>query len=171
MKPLRSVGDVLKIACREIYSIPELQDWKVEVRPLDSAKGLCHYSKQTIRLDTKYAISTHIKYLLNTIRHEIAHALTPYDSHGELWERTAKALGCEELLSLAVRGRTEYGQALINEVGYALFWDRNEIRNGKSGWIGIPCNQGDLELFILHDDKDEDFEVASHMWHFRKESK
>jgi predicted SprT family Zn-dependent metalloprotease len=48
---------------------------------------LISLSKRLVELNSEEEV-------LNTILHEIAHALTPKDHHGEAWQMKAKAIGC-----------------------------------------------------------------------------
>ena len=70
-------------------------DW---VFSLDSAKsrlGVCNYQTRTISLSKRFIGSATEAEVVNTIRHEIAHALTPGDGHGARWRRMALSIGSD----------------------------------------------------------------------------
>ncbi len=57
--------------------------------------GMCSYRDKAIILNAHH-IDTHGELeVLNTIRHEVAHALTPGMGHNELWAAKARELGCD----------------------------------------------------------------------------
>ena len=60
---------------------------------------MCSYKDKTIILST-FHLDTHPDpEILNTIRHEIAHALTMGHAHDEFWASQARALGCTSVAS------------------------------------------------------------------------
>lgn len=57
--------------------------------------GSCSYSSKKIRVSAKLAEINSDQEVVNTILHEIAHALVgPRHGHNEVWRREAIALGC-----------------------------------------------------------------------------
>jgi predicted SprT family Zn-dependent metalloprotease len=72
-----------------------LIDWNIKISKAVKRLGSCHYSKKTISLSSNFIeIGTETS-ILNTILHEIAHALCPGDGHGEKWKTKAIQLGCD----------------------------------------------------------------------------
>ena len=72
-----------------------LKDWKIKISKAVKRLGSCHYSKKTISLSSQFIEMGTETTILNTILHEIAHALTPGDGHGEKWKKKAIELGCD----------------------------------------------------------------------------
>src|SRR5437660_9871003 len=74
-----------------------LVDWHVRLTT-DVTKpylGLCSYKDKAIILNAHH-IDTHPEVeVINTIRHEVAHAMCPTHGHDEYWQETAKKLGCD----------------------------------------------------------------------------
>ncbi len=58
-----------------------------------SSIGVCHYRSSTIRLSKVWALYLPEWKIIDTILHEIAHALTPGDYHGSLWKKTCLKVG------------------------------------------------------------------------------
>lgn len=84
--------------CREELDKHNLIDWHIRfnntVERRHSYLGLCSYKDKCIILNS-YHIEIHPEpEVLNTIRHEIAHALTPGCGHNEVWSDKAKEIGC-----------------------------------------------------------------------------
>jgi len=81
----------------EQYQLPQ---WHVRLSTVDNSKylGLCDFKTQTIFLNA-IAIDLHPdSEVQDTIKHEIAHALTglgaELNPHGPIWQANALALGC-----------------------------------------------------------------------------
>src|SRR5690349_1356597 len=75
-----------------------LQDWHVRLNTsMPQYYGLCDHKNKTIILQAQYIDIAPEPLVINTIRHEIAHALTPGHKHDETWQSKAKELGCIEI--------------------------------------------------------------------------
>jgi len=71
-----------------------LTDWKLRLSTDQRFLGLCSYKDKVIFLNSHH-IDIHPEIeILNTIRHEIAHALTPGEGHNETWVAKAREIGC-----------------------------------------------------------------------------
>src|SRR5215831_13567070 len=83
-----------------------LKDWHVRL-VADLTKpflGMCSYKDKCIILNSLH-IDTHPDVLIvNTIKHEVAHALTPGHSHDDIWKLKAKELGCDNTEACAAYG-------------------------------------------------------------------
>lgn len=68
--------------------------WRLAFNRRKSALGLCNYSKKTIFLSEVYvALNSHAN-VLNTILHEIAHALAGHHAgHGPYWQEVCRNIG------------------------------------------------------------------------------
>jgi predicted SprT family Zn-dependent metalloprotease len=68
--------------------------WKFKFNRARLSFGVCSYRTRTIKLSAPLTELNQDDQVLNTIRHEIAHALTPGDHHGPAWKQKAIELGC-----------------------------------------------------------------------------
>ncbi len=60
--------------------------------------GLCNFIKKTIFIAEDYILVASTSQLVNTLLHEIAHALCgPGHGHGSYWKEIAKMIGCDGL--------------------------------------------------------------------------
>lgn len=60
--------------------------------------GNCNYRRKTISLSKPLTLLNAEPLVLDTILHEIAHALAPRNAgHGEKWKAIARAIGCAPL--------------------------------------------------------------------------
>lgn len=70
--------------------------WRFE---FDNAKrrfGCCHTSRRLITISRHLTELNNPLVVYNTILHEVAHALTPYDrGHGREWRQVARGIGCD----------------------------------------------------------------------------
>lgn len=56
--------------------------------------GVCYYDRKLIKISRDYARINEESRMVNTLLHEIAHALAgPYAGHGPLWEKIARMIG------------------------------------------------------------------------------
>src|SRR5882724_12662180 len=79
-----------------------LQDWGIRISPVEvnnrvSYLGMCLYNDKCIVLNAHHIDLHSEPDIINTIRHEIAHALTPGHNHDMIWEDKARALGCDNI--------------------------------------------------------------------------
>lgn len=88
---------------RKLLDENNLPDWKIRLAT-DLTRpwlGKCSYQDKTIFLNA-FHIDTHpTEEVDNTIRHEIAHALTKGHQHDDIWAAKAKELGCINTLACA----------------------------------------------------------------------
>ena len=56
--------------------------------------GVCYYDLKLIKISRDYAKINEEERMVNTLLHEIAHALAgPYAGHGPLWKKVARMIG------------------------------------------------------------------------------
>ena len=88
---------------RELLTNHGLQDWHVRLT-MDMSKpflGLCSYKDKSIILNAHHLDTHPDAEVLNTIRHEVAHALCPHEQHSDIWAAKARELGCDNTLACA----------------------------------------------------------------------
>ena len=70
-------------------------DWSFKFDFAKERCGICSYRNKTISLSRYFIGNASLSQVLNTIRHEIAHALTPGAGHGKEWRQLAIRMGCD----------------------------------------------------------------------------
>lgn len=91
--------DAAVIFCRDELKKYNLDGWKVRVSATDNSfLGLCSYRDKCIILNSNHLDMHSDADVINTIRHEVAHALTPGMAHNEIWQSKARAIGCDNTL-------------------------------------------------------------------------
>lgn len=75
-----------------------LSDWHVRISgslTLMSCLGLCSYKDKAIIINAHHVEMHPDDAVINTIKHEVAHALCPNNGHDEVWAAKAREIGCE----------------------------------------------------------------------------
>jgi predicted SprT family Zn-dependent metalloprotease len=90
-----------------------LNDWAVEFSRAVTRLGQCRYRNKTINLSEIYVELNTEANVLDTILHEVAHALVgPGQGHGFVWARKAKDIGCSALRcrtsAVTIEGKYKY---------------------------------------------------------------
>ncbi|NBT51009.1 MAG: hypothetical protein EBT12_05555, partial [Marivivens sp.] len=73
-------------------------DAAVVIIDFDDAKtrfGQCRYTPKEISLSRPLTKANDEEQVRDTILHEIAHALTPGEGHGNVWKKVAIKIGCD----------------------------------------------------------------------------
>lgn len=121
----------LKERARMMMDKYGLKDWALEFDNSLSHFGLCSYDRRTIFI-SNYAVSHATDFdLLDTIMHEIAHALTPGEGHSRVWKKKCKEIGaipkmCSKEKNYVAPGRW---QAVCGNCG--KFYSRHRRPDGR----------------------------------------
>ena len=85
---------------RKLLTEHGLNDWSVRLNHNAESRflGLCSYKDKCIILSSHHIDIHPSPDVLNTIRHEVAHALCPYHGHDDTWADKARELGCDNTL-------------------------------------------------------------------------
>ena len=86
--------------CREELNKHGLSDWGVRIT-IDSKHsflGMCVYKDKVIILNAFHTDMHPDMEVIDTIKHEVAHALTPGHDHDFVWADKAREIGCTNTL-------------------------------------------------------------------------
>lgn len=111
-----------------------LKDWHIRLTT-DLTKpflGLCSYKDKCIILNAHHIDSHPEPEVINTILHEVAHALTPGESHNEIWRQKAKEIGCDNTSPCS---SLSFNPAVIDAIrsgaDVEITWEEEIIRRPK----------------------------------------
>lgn len=79
--------------CDDLLAENGLTRWKTVTSKGRRTIGLCNYTTKTINLSRYMLESDDDAYIIDTIIHEVAHALTPGHRHDAVWRSKAMELG------------------------------------------------------------------------------
>lgn len=71
------------------------QGWVLEFDQAVSRAGCCMYRRKVISLSEPITLLNPKDKVMNTILHEVAHALTPGEHHNRIWKQLAISIGCD----------------------------------------------------------------------------
>lgn len=88
------------LLCRKELAKHDLIDWHVRLDTNANSRflALCLCNDKCIIINAHHIDIHPDAEILNTIRHEIAHALTPGHAHDEVWASKAREIGCDNTL-------------------------------------------------------------------------
>jgi predicted SprT family Zn-dependent metalloprotease len=90
-----NLEDALELAWNKLdeFGLTE-QSWTVGINESQRWLGVCFYDEKIISLSVKHVERSSRSYVLDTILHEIAHALLePGHGHDWLWQATCRNIG------------------------------------------------------------------------------
>ena len=88
-------AEVRKLAL-DLLALHNLHDWSFAFNGRKQAMGLCVYHRRTIELSVYFVKRNTYEEILDTILHEIAHALVgPGHAHDDVWERKMQRNRCQ----------------------------------------------------------------------------
>lgn len=96
--------------CRAELDKHGLNDWHVKLTadPKHSYLGMCIPKDKAIILNTHHVDIHSDLDIIDTIKHEVAHALTIGHAHDEVWAEKARELGCTNTLACSHLGFPEH---------------------------------------------------------------
>jgi hypothetical protein len=88
-----TINEVSKTA-RQLMDQHDLKDWRIEITNHKTSFGKCYHSKRVIGLSSILLPHCNDSSVINTITHEIAHALVgPRHKHDMVWRNKHISLG------------------------------------------------------------------------------
>ena len=117
---------------RELLDENGLGNWDcaIDHRPL-VRRGQCRYREREIGISAGFIESAPGLLVLDTILHEIAHALCPYHNHDEVWRDTFRRLGGSGRRSDPEKSFTggRWVATCDHHCGYSYSWQRKPKYN------------------------------------------
>ena len=79
----------------DLFDAHKLRHWRIKLRAYTGHRlGGCNYKLLTIILNDFYVANNCEEVVVDTLLHEVAHALTPGHNHDCIWRAMAIQLGC-----------------------------------------------------------------------------
>lgn len=129
----------------KLFTEHGLSDWKFvwNNRTSNRTWGICKYAPKEIHINKKYALHAPQEDVIDTIIHEVAHALTRGDGHGERWKAKCRELGCKDeqfkSLSKKLTNKLSRYKGTCPTCGHTIYSGR------KTGIIHIQCANNEYE--------------------------
>jgi len=129
-----------------------LQDWKIKTETAYSRAGVCFHYEKEIRLSEQYIANTPDEEILDTILHEIAHAILPTGhGHDQVWKDTCIKIGARPERCIPEEYKLEKKWVAICPTCGARFGRMKRIRRSDIRWCR-KCHRkypNDLSKSIL----------------------
>lgn len=118
---------------RDLLNEHGLQEWHVRLSSdIRGPLGLCSYKDKCIILNGLHIDSHPDVEVINTIRHEVAHALMPGHGHDATWAAKARELGCDNVSPCASYGFSpEVIDAIRSGADVQVTFEEQVIRTPK----------------------------------------
>lgn len=112
-----------------------LQDWKIKIETAYSRAGVCFHFEKEIRLSEQYIKVCPEIEILDTILHEIAHAVLPTGhGHDETWRNKCLEIGARPKSCLPDEFKVENKWVAICPTCGARFGRQKRVRRGQIKW-------------------------------------
>jgi predicted SprT family Zn-dependent metalloprotease len=122
----------------DLLASHDLPDWSFAFNRRKQAMGLCVYHRRTIELSVYFGKRSHDE-ILDTILHEIAHALVgPGHGHGAVWERKCIEIGAKPI-RCAANADMPKGRWLSHCNGCGNQFHRHRKPKRVKGWFCKGC--------------------------------
>jgi predicted SprT family Zn-dependent metalloprotease len=120
------------------HGLPQ-KGWKFDFQYRLNHLGTCFYFNKTIKLSVSYVLLNDEPEILDTILHEIAHALLPpKEGHGKRWKAMCVKLGCNPERCVG------YGKIKRPELAYkAVCVNGHTHYRTRKTKVEITCGQCD----------------------------
>ncbi len=93
MKQLNEREQQIELIAKDLLEQYGLSHLKLTLRKMTRTLGQYSHYRQRIQLSTHAINTKSYRIMVNTILHEIAHALTPGNGHNLIWKAKARELG------------------------------------------------------------------------------
>ena len=102
-------------------------EWSFAFNNHKRSHGICNYKKKEIQLSRNSALHESMDKVLDTILHEIAHAMVgPEAGHGPIWRNVALVIGCSVNVTADVS--EAHGEALAKSITHVVVdTTRNQV--------------------------------------------
>lgn len=95
VKPMVLTLAEIEARARKLFNQHNIADWNFAFSLTTRQAGCCWYNRKLITISVTYCQTATLSQIVNTLLHEIAHALAGYiNGHNHIWKRIAKQIGC-----------------------------------------------------------------------------
>jgi predicted SprT family Zn-dependent metalloprotease len=113
--------------------------WKFGLNKNKRRLGVCRHRKRLIELSVDFVSMNTDEEIIDTIKHEIAHALVgPGHGHGPVWKAKARQLGCNPV-PCSMDAAMPHGHFQAVCPGCGMIHSKHRCPKVLTGWVCKKC--------------------------------
>lgn len=138
-KPAMTLAEITEKA-EEFLKKHKLDDWRFAFSLTSKIGGQCWHNRHVVTISVTYCQKATKAEIINTLLHEIAHALAGYgNGHNHVWQRIARSIGCNANRCHSVQHTPAKWVGECGCIGY--LWKRQRMTKLARTGTCSSCNQ------------------------------
>lgn len=141
---------LLLIQASQLFRKYSLHGWSIDFRTYGLTLASCDYNTQTIRFNNYYVEFSSNRSILDTLKHEIAHALVgPGHGHNNVWKSMAEKVGATPKAISSEKAAIRPGRYRATCPNCGRVYDKYRLPKYSRGYYCPRCGKEDGQLRFI----------------------